>query len=326
MKIHNSTFVGKKRRKGEGDPIQDSNMLEQSLECQKVNKSLCSRLFKKKQRLEAIPQLLFDYTADTLHAKLTHYQEPVSVAILGKRPLSLMLKAHRLTVKGEQVPKPLTSFEQLTLNPTLLKNIESLGWLSATSIQRQTVPVALAGRDLLALSPTRSGKTVGMLIPTLVHVQSMSLVHGHKRRAGPYALIITPTQTIATATEAICQRLAFGLVNTRTALLVGKEALPNQLYRLKKGAQILIATPGRLLELATDHPKLLRLWNLQMVVLDEAEALWSTHGVQMKKVMGKIKQDRNRQWMCTTATEVENPLFKNWLKRLKRPVEIKCEE
>ncbi|CAO3702810.1 unnamed protein product [Rhizopus stolonifer] len=295
-----------------------------SVECLKFNTNVNQHRIKAPSRPK-LPNFLFAYTADTLHAKLTHYQEPASIAIVGKRQLSLMLQAHRLTVSGSSVPKPMHRFDELSLDPTLLHNIEGLGWASATSIQRQTVPVVLAGRDTIVLGPPKSGKTASMLIPCLVHCRSLSMADGDRRRRGPYFLLITPRHQQAAEIEAVCQRLAVGLKNIRTGLLVGKEPLPNQIHRLKKGAQILIGTPGRLVELAKEHPKLLRLWNLQMIVLDEADTLWASHGVQLKQILGKIKQDRNRQLMCV-SDQVENELFKKWIKKLKRPVEIKCEE
>ncbi|KAG1139417.1 hypothetical protein G6F38_009848 [Rhizopus arrhizus] len=286
-----------------------------SVECKNINTDLNQHRINSKSKSIPTIKEMHNYMADNLHAKLTHYQEPASIASTSKSQIRYMMKAHSLEVSGSQVPKPLTTFDQLSdlLGPTLLQNIESLGWTSATGIQRQAITAALAGRDVIGWAPKNSGKTGAFLIPTLVHCRSMSAWYSDKRRAGPYALILAPTREICCELETVCQRLAVGMKNMRTALLIGGEPLPNQLYRLKKGVQILIGTPGRLLDLAADHPKLLRLWQVQMIVMDEADTIFqSGYGVQVRQILGKIKDDRNRQFMyfSSNTAEEENDVLK----------------
>ncbi|RCH95091.1 DEAD (Asp-Glu-Ala-Asp) box polypeptide 59 [Rhizopus azygosporus] len=311
----------------------DTNQDICSLECKKINTDLNQKRLEKKRKknIKNVEHgAMHAYAADNLHAKLTNYQEPESIGSQTKTHIQYMLKAHALEVSGTVIPKPLVTFDQLEtiLGPTLLRNIESLGWTMATGIQRQAITVGLAGRDLVAASPPKSGKTGAFLIPTLVHCRSLSTWDGDKRRAGPYALIMAPTREICCQIETICQRLALGMKNMRTALLIGGEPFPNQLYRLKKGVQILIGTPGRLLDLVTDHSNLLRLWKVQILVMDEADAMFrSGYGVQVRQILGKIKDDRNRQIMYFSSSLTEDDqILQGLLKRLKSPIEIKCTE
>lgn len=242
--------------------------------------------------------------------------------------VSQMLQAHEIEVKGTHVPKPFTTFDQLisVLGDTLLKNIESLGWSMATGIQRQAVTVGLAGRDILAIAPTHSGKTGAFLIPILVHCMSLSVQDDYKRRAGPYALIMAPTREICNQIETVCKKLATGLRNMRTCLLIGGEPLPNQLFRLKKGSQIIIGTPGRLLDVVTHHPKLLRVWNIRMLVLDEVDAMFSLgFGTQVKQILGKFPDTTVRQTFYFSATFQEK-VMEGLYRRLKSPIELKVSQ
>lgn len=240
-----------------------------------------------------------------------------------------MLKTHEVEVSGSHVPKPFSTFDQLgeILGQTLLDNIESLGWSMATGIQRQAVTIGLAGRDMLAIAPTHSGKTGSFLIPMLVHCISLSLQDNYKRRGGPYALIMAPTRELCCQIELVCKRLATGLRNMRTCLLIGGEALPNQLYRLKKGTQIIIGTPGRILDVATHHPKLLRLWSIRMLVLDEVDAMFSLgFGTQVKQILGKFPDTTIRQTLYFSATMGDDKMMNGIYKRLKSPIELKVSQ
>ncbi|KAI8095279.1 P-loop containing nucleoside triphosphate hydrolase protein [Thamnidium elegans] len=307
----------------------DTNQDVCSLQCKEINTDLNShrRLKKKKQPLEIIGHV-HDYVASNIHAKLTNYQEPLSIASQSKQLVTQMLQAHEVEVKGSHVPKPFSTFDQLSsvLGDTLLKNIESLGWSMATGIQRQAVTVGLAGRDIMAIAPTHSGKTAAFLIPILVHCMSLSTQDDYKRRSGPYAMIMAPTREICNQIETVCKRLASGLRNIRTCLLIGGEPLPNQLFRLKKGSQIIIGTPGRLLDVVTHHPKLLRVWNIRMLVLDEVDAMFSLgFGTQVKQILGKFPETTIRQTFYFSATFQDN-VMDGLYKRLKEPIELKVSQ
>jgi ATP-dependent RNA helicase DDX59 len=285
-------------------------------------------LKKNKKELPVINHI-HDYVAANVHSKLTNYQEPESIATQSTQQTSQMLKAHEVEVKGSHIPKPFSTYDQLetVLGSTLLNNIESLGWSMATGIQRQAVPIGLAGRDLLAIAPTHAGKTGSFLIPMLVHCVSLSAMDDYKRRAGPYAMIMAPTREICCQVERVCQRLATGLRNMRSGLLIGGEPLPNQIFRLKKGVQIVIGTPGRILDVATHHPKLLRLWRIRMLVLDEADAMFSSgFGTQVKQTLGKFPDTTIRQTSLFTATMSDDKIMQSLYKRLKLPIEIRVSQ
>lgn len=293
-----------------------------------MNSELCSNRIKKKAPVKIVEHI-HDYVATNIHAKLSNYQEPLSIASQSSEQVSQMLKAHEIQVKGVHIPKPFSTYDQLgnILGETLLENIESLGWSMATGIQRQAVTIGLAGRDLMAIAPTHSGKTGAFLIPMLVHCVSLSIQDNYKRRAGPYAMIMAPTREICNQIEGICQKLAQGLRNMRTGLFIGGESLPPQIHRLKKGVQIIIGTPGRILDLATHHPSLLRLWKIRMLVLDEADTMFSLgFGNQVKQVLGKLPNNTVRQTSYFSATMSDDKVMENIYKRLILPIEIRSHQ
>lgn len=301
------------------------------MQCKAINTDLNQhRLVRKKAKKPVIITHIRDYVAANVHAKLTNYQEPPSIASMSTHQISQMLKAHESEVTGSNIPKPFSTYDQLApvLGDIILHNIESMGWSMATGVQRQAVTIGLAGRDLMAIAPTHSGKTAAFCIPMLVHCVSLSMMDDYKRRAGPYAMIMAPTRELCCQIENVMKSLAQGLRNMRTGLLIGGEPLPNQLHRLKKGVQIIIGTPGRILDVITHHPKLFRAWKIQMLVLDEVDAMFSLgFGTQVKQILGKMQDHKTvRQTSYFSATMSDDKMLKRLYDKLILPIEVKVEQ
>ncbi|KAI9272743.1 P-loop containing nucleoside triphosphate hydrolase protein, partial [Phascolomyces articulosus] len=262
--------------------------------------------------------------AENVHAKLTNYQEPLSVATLPENQIKYMLQAHEISVKGKSIPRPIVSFDQCSqvLGQQLLDNLDQMGWSMATSVQRQAVPVMLTGRDAIVISPAGSGKTGAFVLPILAHCQSLSAFYRHKRRAGPYALILSPTRALCVQIENTIKRLATGIQNMRTALLVGGEPWPEQLHRLRKGVQIIIGTPGRILDMATYHPHMLRLWRIRILIMDEADILFaSAMKKQVRMILNKLPDKMARQ-LGYFSTGISSEQAKI-VHRMNSPIEIR---
>ncbi|KAI7863006.1 P-loop containing nucleoside triphosphate hydrolase protein [Spinellus fusiger] len=305
-----------------------------SLECKQMDIELSKAQHTQRKKstssnlkdIYAIPSPF--YTAENLHAKLTHYQEMQEISTMSKGQRESILKAHEIQVKGDRVPHPIYSFDQCkALGSTLTYNLHQMGWSTATSIQRQAVPIGLAGRDIYAIAPTSAGKTGAFIIPILAHCQSLSAMHQYKRRSGPFALILAPTRELCHQIEQVTKSLSKGMRNTRTALLIGGEPLANHLYRLRKGTQIMIGTPGRVLEIAKEHPHLFRPWKLHMLVLDEADAMFSLgFGPQIRQILGKLPDTVKRQTSYYSATESDPKEIEKLCRRLVSPIEIRVSQ
>src|SRR5438046_193910 len=152
-------------------------------------------------------------------------------------------------------------FKALGLPPALVQAIREMRYTEPTPIQAEAIPAILDDRDLIATAQTGTGKTAAFLLPILQ--QLLSLPHGTTQ-----ALIIAPTRELAQQIEDVCIGLAYH-TTLRVGLLVGGTAMGPQEKALRAGVEIVIATPGRLL----DHMRLnqTRFDHLHTLVLDEAD-------------------------------------------------------
>ncbi|XP_069871015.1 ATP-dependent DNA helicase DDX31 isoform X4 [Dipodomys merriami] len=170
----------------------------------------------------------------------------------------------------EQVFTP-EAFHQLDLHPHLISTLNTVLKISSmTSVQKQSIPVLLEGRDALVRSQTGSGKTLAYCIPL---VQSLQALRSKIQRSdGPYALILVPTRELALQSFDIVQKLLKPFTWIVPGVLMGGEKRKSEKARLRKGINILISTPGRLV----DHiksTKNIHFSRIQWLVLDEADRL-----------------------------------------------------
>ncbi|HSI43557.1 MAG TPA: DEAD/DEAH box helicase [Methylotenera sp.] len=158
------------------------------------------------------------------------------------------------------------SFESLNLNPAILRAIEESGYTTPTAIQAQAIPEVLAGHDLMASAQTGTGKTAAFMLPAL---NLLATPHESKSR-GPRILVLTPTRELAAQVNEAARKYG-KFLRARTVSIVGGMPYPLQNKLLSQPLDILVATPGRLL----DHMERGRidLSRLQMLILDEADRM-----------------------------------------------------
>jgi len=159
------------------------------------------------------------------------------------------------------------SFAELGLNPLVLKSLESTGYENPTEVQNQAIPAAIAGKDLLVSSHTGSGKTAAFLLPSLHKLAEPSLLPG----SGPRLLVLCPTRELALQVQKQAMIYGKGLKKLRTVCLVGGAPFGPQFQALKVNPEVMIATPGRLI----DHLERGRIdfSRLEILVLDEADRM-----------------------------------------------------
>ncbi|XP_035293285.1 probable ATP-dependent RNA helicase DDX31 isoform X3 [Cricetulus griseus] len=179
---------------------------------------------------------------------------------------------HRAVVKQarEQVFSP-EAFQELDLHPHLISTINTvLKMSSMTSVQKQSIPVLLEGRDALVRSQTGSGKTLAYCIPVVQSLQA--LTSKIQRSDGPYALVLVPTRELALQSFDTVQKLLKPFTWIVPGVLMGGEKRKSEKARLRKGINILISTPGRLV----DHirsTKNIHFNRIQWLVVDEADRI-----------------------------------------------------
>jgi superfamily II DNA/RNA helicase len=159
----------------------------------------------------------------------------------------------------------MTDFADLGLSPPTLQAVADTGYLTATPIQAQAIPVALAGRDVLGIAQTGTGKTAAFTLPMIDR-----LVAGRSKARMPRSLVIAPTRELADQVAAAFDRYSKGQKLT-WALLIGGVSFGDQEMKLDRGVDVLIATPGRLLD-HFERGKLL-LNGVQIMVVDEADRM-----------------------------------------------------
>ena len=186
------------------------------------------------------------------------------------------------------------SFKELNLNAQLLKAIDATGFSEPTEIQRKAIPEVLAGRDLMASAQTGTGKTAAFVLPALERLLTPSNVHGR----GPRVLVLTPTRELAMQVNDNIRTFSrFARFNTGT--VVGGMAYPPQIRMLNKPLDLLVATPGRLM----DHMEQGRIdfSRLEILVLDEADRMLDMGFVDAVNIIARATPS-NRQTLLFSAT------------------------
>jgi superfamily II DNA/RNA helicase len=159
----------------------------------------------------------------------------------------------------------MTEFSQLGLSPTTLQAVIDTGYTTATPIQAQAIPVALAGRDVLGIAQTGTGKTAAFTLPLVERLSK-----GRARARMPRALVLAPTRELADQVAMSFEKYAKG-TKLSWVLLIGGVSMGDQVAALNKGVDVLIATPGRLLDLF-ERGKML-LTGVELMVVDEADRM-----------------------------------------------------
>ncbi len=207
------------------------------------------------------------------------------------------------------------SFSTFELTPDLLRGVEAMGFAAPTPIQAQAIPPAVAGRDLLACAMTGSGKTAAFVLPLL---NRLLAVRPAAVRRGPRALVLTPTRELAAQVLEHLQALARFTPLTSAAVFGGVAAGPQE-QAFRRNADVLVATPGRLL----DHLKqpYASLQGVEVLVLDEADRMLDMGFLpDIRRVLSHVPRQRQTLFFSATMPGpiaelsrelLQNPVFLN---------------
>ena len=185
-------------------------------------------------------------------------------------------------------------FQQLGLSSALLKSLQDEGYATPTPIQAKVIPVILEGKDVMAAAQTGTGKTAGFALPILDRLSKGE----HARFGHIRTLVLTPTRELAAQVAASFVTYGKNLSITSTVVFGGVKINP-QIARLRKGVDVLIATPGRLLDLY--QQKAINFSQLEVLVLDEADRMLDMGFIHdIKKIIRVLP--KNRQNLLFSAT------------------------
>jgi len=203
-------------------------------------------------------------------------------------------------------------FNQLGLSAELLRAVEEKGYKQATPIQQQSIPLILEGKDILAGAQTGTGKTAGFTLPLLQHLQT-----SNRNRRSIRALILTPTRELAAQVGESVRDYGSHLP-FKTAVIFGGVSINTQISKLRKGVDVIVATPGRLL----DHMQqgTIDLSRVELLVLDEADRMLDMGFIRdIRKVLKVLPKDRQNLLFSATFS---NDIRKLAADLLNSPVEI----
>ncbi|XP_054614962.1 ATP-dependent RNA helicase DDX42 isoform X1 [Dunckerocampus dactyliophorus] len=235
------------------------------------------------------------------------YNEHEELSILtGTQVVELRQKLN-LRVSGAAPPKPCTSFAHFGFDEQLMHQIRKSEYTQPTPIQCQGVPIALSGRDMIGIAKTGSGKTAAFIWPMLVHIMDQKELEAGE---GPIAVIVCPTRELCQQIHAECKR--FGKAySLRSVAVYGGGSMWEQAKALQEGAEIVVCTPGRLI----DHvkKKATSLQRVTYLVFDEADRMFDMgFEYQVRSIASHVRPDR--QTLLFSAT------FRKKIERLARDI------
>jgi ATP-dependent RNA helicase RhlE len=200
------------------------------------------------------------------------------------------------------------SFAELSLSPEILRAVAEAGYTTPTPIQAQAIPTILAGKDVMGGAQTGTGKTAGFTLPILQKLMPMANTSPSPARHPIRALILTPTRELAIQVEESVRTYAKH-TGIRSTVVFGGVDIKQQIPAVRSGVEILVATPGRLL----DHieQKTLNLGQVEIFVLDEADRMLDMGFIpDVKRIMALMPTTAKRQNLLFSAT------FSNEIKKL----------
>lgn len=230
------------------------------------------------------------------------YQEHPRVTSRSMEEVMAFYNDKQITVRGRNCPKPILTFDEANFPDYVNQTIREQHWVQPTPIQSQGWPIALSGLDLVGIAQTGSGKTLAFILPAIVHINNQDFLD---RGDGPIALVLCPTRELAQQVKEVCD--TFGHTSRiRNTCVYGGAPKGPQLRDLDRGSEIVIATPGRLLDFLEAGKTNLR--RCTYLVLDEADRMLDMgFEPQIRKICEQVRPDRQvLMWSATWPKEVRS--------------------
>lgn len=219
-------------------------------------------------------------------AKGIQYQEPIKTSWKPPRYIlnmsdeaheKIRLK-HRIIVEGESLPPTITSFRAMKFPKSLINSLKKQNIKKPSPIQMQGLPAVLSGRDIIGIAFTGSGKTLVFVLPIIMFCLEQEYKLPFKRNEGPYGLIIVPSRELARQIFEIIDCYSKGIVQNdhkmprlRSCLCIGGLSMKEQLETINRGIHIMVATPGRLIDML--EKKMVNLNVCRYLCMDEADRM-----------------------------------------------------
>merc|ERR1719230_1235026 len=230
------------------------------------------------------------------------YQEHPAVQGMSEDEANRIRESKSITiVAGDRCPKPVRTFEEASFPDYVLEEVARVGFKEPTPIQVQGWPIALSGRDMVGIAETGSGKTLAFLLPAIVHINAQPYL---SKGDGPIVMIMAPTRELATQIQEEANRFGKSSKIKNTCCYGGAPRRAQQ-QDLRDGVEIVIATPGRLIDFLDAGDTNMK--RLTYLVLDEADRMLDMgFEPQVRKVISQSRPDRQTlMWSATWPDEIK---------------------
>uniref|UniRef100_A0A8D2MRY6 Probable ATP-dependent RNA helicase DDX46 n=1 Tax=Zonotrichia albicollis TaxID=44394 RepID=A0A8D2MRY6_ZONAL len=222
----------------------DQDAMEYSSEEEEVDLQTALTGYQTKQRklLEPVDHGKIEYEP----FRKNFYVEVPELAKMTQEEVNVYrLELEGITVKGKGCPKPIKTWVQCGISMKILTALKKHGYEKPTPIQTQAIPAIMNGRDLIGIAKTGSGKTIAFLLPMFRHIMDQRAL---EEGEGPIAVIMTPTRELALQITKECKKFSKTL-GLRVVCVYGGTGISEQIAELKRGAEIIVCTPGRMIDM-----------------------------------------------------------------------------
>ncbi|XP_032805925.1 putative ATP-dependent RNA helicase DDX46 isoform X1 [Petromyzon marinus] len=227
------------------------------------------------------------------------------------------LEMEGVMVKGKGCPKPIKTWVQCGISMKILNTLKKQNYEKPTPIQAQAIPAIMSGRDLIGIAKTGSGKTIGFLLPMFRHVMDQRPL---EEGEGPIGVIMTPTRELALQIAKECRKFTKQLA-LRVVCVYGGTGISEQIAELKRGAEIIVCTPGRMIDmLAANSGRVTNFRRATYMVLDEADRMFDMgFEPQVMRIIETSRPDRQTVMFSATFPRAMEALAR---RILNKPVEV----
>jgi len=223
-----------------------------------------------------------------------------------------------IKVKGKNVPKPVKTWSQCGVSQKVLDIMKKNGYEKPTPIQAQGIPIVMSGRDMIGIAKTGSGKTLAFLLPLFRHMNAQPPL---EEGDGPVAIIMTPTRELCMQIGKEIKKFQRATRGARHVCVYGGTSISEQIAELKRGAEIIVCTPGRMIDmLAANGGRVTNTRRVTYLVLDEADRMFDMgFEPQVMRIIENCRPDRQLVMFSATFPRSMEALAR---RILQKPIEV----
>lgn len=294
----------------------DQDAMEYSSEEEEVDLQTALTGFQTKQRklLEPVDHGKIEYEP---YRKNFYVEVPELAKMTTEDVSAYRLNLEGITVQGKSCPKPIKTWVQCGISMKILNALKKHLYEKPTPIQAQAIPAIMSGRDLIGIAKTGSGKTIAFLLPMFRHIMDQRPLEDGE---GPIAVILTPTRELALQITKECKKFSKPL-GLRVVCVYGGTGISEQIAELKRGAEIIVCTPGRMIDmLAANNGRVTNFRRATYVVLDEADRMFDMgFEPQVMRIIDNVRPDRQTVMFSATFPRAMEALAR---RILNKPIEV----